>query len=83
MHKNTRHFFVLLLAVILAGCQQANSFPASVQATVTRPTPTPDLSSPLIGTYMTTITAQDIAGHPELDTGYQKENAGGMAIRGI
>ena len=83
MLKHTGLFFGLLLVIVLAGCQQAAPLPASVQATATPVTPTPDISSPLIGTYTTTITGQDIVDHPELDTGDQKGNAGGMALRGI
>lgn len=82
MLKNSRIFVVLLMTIILIGCQQANPFPGSVQATVTPVTPTPDISSPLLGTYTTAIIGQDIAGYPELDTGNMKENAGGMALRG-
>jgi hypothetical protein len=85
MPKSFRVISLVLLPVVLVACQQVAPAASSVPATVvpTLPTPTPNISSPLIGTYITTITSHDVAGHPELDTGSQKENAGGMSLPGM
>ena len=82
MLKSSRIFSLILLVVVLGACQQAAPPTAPVQVTVVPTPPTSAISSPLIGTYTTVITSQDVAGHPELDTGAQKENAGGMALPG-
>ena len=82
MLKSPRVFPLILLMVILAACQQAVPSTTTVQITATPTTPTPDISSPLIGTYTTIITSRDVAGHPELNTGPQGQNAGGMALPG-
>ncbi len=82
MPKSLRIFFLVLLVVVLAACTQAAPSGGPVRSTLAPATPTPHISSPLIGTYTTTITSRDVAGHPELDTGFMKENAGGMALRG-
>ncbi|HLH60892.1 MAG TPA: hypothetical protein VKV20_04345 [Ktedonobacteraceae bacterium] len=85
MKKIPRIFLPILLAVMLAGCFQSgpSSGPKRNTALLPTPTPTPNISSPLIGTYTTTVTSKDVAGHPELNTGYMQGNAGGMAIPGM
>ncbi len=82
MLKSARVFSLVLLMFVLIACQQATPSVGSVQATVVPTTPPPAISSPLIGTYTTIITSQDVAGHPELDTSDMRENAGGMDLPG-
>jgi hypothetical protein len=82
MLKSAHVFSLVLLLFVLEACQQAAPSVGSVQATVVLTTPPPAISSPLIGTYTTIITSQDLAGHPELDTSDMRENAGGMDLPG-
>ena len=73
----------VLLVLIPAACAQTTPSVSPVHKTnAPQVTPTPHIVSPLLGAYTTTVTHQDVVGHPELDTGWQKGNAGGMALPG-
>ena len=60
---------LFLLTSLLAACSGATSVPASSHVNIL-PTATPTsfgVNSPLVGTYTTTITPKDVAGHREFD----------------
>jgi hypothetical protein len=82
MPKKSHFLSLILLTVVLVACQQVIPTNRSVPVTAVPTSPAQNISSPLIGTYTTTITSRDVTGHPELDTGSQKGNAGGMALPG-